>query len=98
MLVWHHNPHGKRAMHRDYASTFESVDQPSPGWSRSQVAELVLQFAASHSSHRAFAQRVNIPRSPLPHWLKRKHTLDADPALVAFFSSPAGSALLPPIP
>ncbi len=81
-------------MHRDYASTFESVDQPSPGWSRSQVAELVLQFEASHSSQRAFAQRVNLPRSTLQHWLKRKQTLDADPALVAFFESPTGLAFL----
>src|SRR3954447_16090399 len=94
MLVWHHNPHGKRAMHRDCASTFESVDQTSPGWSRSQVAELVLQFEASHSSQRAFAQQVGIPRSTLQHWLKRKQNLDADRALVAFFESPTGLAFL----
>src|SRR3954447_121988 len=94
MLVWHHNPHGKRAMHRDFASTFESVDQTSPGWSRSHVAELVFQFEASHSSQRAFAQQVGIPRSTLQHWLKRKQTLDADPAVVAFFESPTGLAVL----
>src|SRR3954454_14529227 len=94
MLVSHHNPHGKRAMHRDYASTVESVDQTSPGWSRSHVAELVSQFEASHSSQRAFAQQVGIPRSTLQHWLKRKQALDADPALVAFFESPTGLAFL----
>src|SRR3954451_804205 len=94
MLVSHHNPHGKRAMHRDYASTVESVDQTSPGWSRSHVAELVSQFEASHSSQRAFAQQVNIPRSTLQHWLKRKQTLDVDPALVASFESPTGLAFL----
>src|SRR5512135_1640618 len=94
MLVWHHNPHGKRAMHLDYASTFASVDQTSPGWSRRQVAELILQFEASPSSQRAFAQQVGIPRSTLQHWLKRKQTLDAAPALVAFFESPTGLAFL----
>ena len=94
MLVWHHNPHGKRAMPRDSAPPVESVDQTSPGWSRRQVAELVLQFEASHSSQRAFAQQVGIPRSTLQHWLKRKQTLDADPALVAFFESPTGLAFL----
>jgi hypothetical protein len=81
-------------MPRDSASAFESVDQTSPGWSRSQVAELVLQFEASHSSQRAFAQQVGIPRSTLQHWLKRKQTLDADRALVAFFESPTGLAFL----
>src|SRR5512135_53137 len=78
MLVWHHNPHGKRAMHLDYASTFASVDETTLGWSRRQVAELVLQFEASPSSQRAFAQQMGIPRSTLQHWLKRKQTLDAN--------------------
>jgi hypothetical protein len=58
------------------------------------VAELILQFEASPSSQRAFALQVGIPRSTLQHWLKRKQTLDADPALVAFFESPTGLAFL----
>src|SRR3954452_10037009 len=35
-----------------------------------------------------------VPRSTLQHWLKRKLALEADPALVAFFESPAGLAFL----
>jgi hypothetical protein len=55
---------------------------------------LVLQFETGHSSQRAFARQAGIPRSTLQHWLKRKKTLEADPALVAFFGGPTGLAFL----
>src|SRR3954454_2369658 len=54
----------------------------------------MLPFEASHCSQRAFAQTTGVPRSTLQHWLKRKHALDADPTLVAFFESPTGVAFL----
>src|SRR3954454_14776820 len=54
----------------------------------------MLPFEASHCSQRAFAQTTGVPRSTLQHWLKRRHELEADPALVAFFESPTGVAFL----
>src|SRR4051794_3064453 len=95
MLGWRNNPHcWERAMRPDLPTTPEPVDPSSPGWGRTQVAELVFQFEAGHSSQRAFAQQTGVPRSTLQHWLKRKHQLEADPALVAFFESPTGLAFL----
>jgi hypothetical protein len=40
------------------------------------------------------AQKLQVPRTTLQPGLKRKQTLDADPAVVAFFESPAGVAFL----
>jgi hypothetical protein len=37
---------------------------------------------------------LEIPRSTLQHWLKRRDAIDADPELVAFFESPVGVAFL----
>jgi hypothetical protein len=45
-------------------------------------------------SQRQFAKEHGLPRSTLQHWLSRKATIDADPALVAFFESPVGLAFL----
>jgi Family of unknown function (DUF6399) len=81
-------------MRPDQPTTAEPLAQVSPGWSRTHVAELVLQFETRHCSQRAFAQTTGVPRSTLQHWLKRKHALEADPALVAFFESPTGLAFL----
>src|SRR5271166_3624849 len=94
MLVWFNHLQEKRAMPLDHTSTVEPAAQTSPGWCRSQVAELVLQFETGNSSQRAFAQQAGVPRSTLQHWLKRKKALDADPDLVAFFESPTGLAFL----
>src|SRR4051812_2290414 len=81
-------------MRQDQSTTFEPVAQVSPGWGRTQAAELILQFETGSCSQRAFAQEADVPRSTLQHWLKRKKGLDADPALVAFFESPTGVAFL----
>jgi Family of unknown function (DUF6399) len=81
-------------MRPDQPTTSEPVAQAAPGWSRTQAAELVFQFEAGHCSQRAFAQQTGVPRSTLQHWLKRKHQIEADPALVAFFESPTGLAFL----
>ena len=37
---------------------------------------------------------LGIPRSTLQHWLKRKDSIDADPEVINFFESPAGTAFL----
>ncbi len=81
-------------MRPDQPTTSEPVDQSSAGWGRTHAAELVFQFEAGHCSQRAFAETTGVPRSTLQHWLKRKHQIEADPALVAFFESPTGLAFL----
>jgi len=48
----------------------------------------------NRQSQRQFAQEHRIPRTTLQHWLKRKNTLDASPALVSFFEGPEGLAFL----
>jgi hypothetical protein len=68
-----------------------------PRWDRTTVtAEVVAFEATAHRaiSQRQFAQEHGVPRSTLQHWLARKATIDADPALVAFFESPVGLAFL----
>ena len=66
-------------------------------WSREEVAGKIIDFeqAAKHfASQRQLAEELEIPRSTLQHWLKRKDSIDAAPEVVAFFESPAGVAFL----
>jgi hypothetical protein len=66
-------------------------------WSRKEVAEKTVEFEKEfrHTpSQRQVAEKLEIPRSTLQHWLKRKSSIDADPEVVAFFESPAGVAFL----
>ena len=46
------------------------------------------------SSQRQLAEMIDIPRGTLRHWQERQENIDADPEVVAFFSSPAGIAFL----
>jgi hypothetical protein len=46
------------------------------------------------ASQRQVTEQLDIPRSTLQYWLERKGSIDADPALVAFFESPVGVTLL----
>ena len=66
-------------------------------WSRADIAEKMDQLEQAYQrtpSQRQLAEELEIPRSTLQHWLKRKATIDADPEVVAFFESPAGVAFL----
>jgi hypothetical protein len=45
-------------------------------------------------SHRQVAEQLGIPRSTLQYWQHRQEALEATPAVVAFFESPAGLVLL----
>ena len=45
-------------------------------------------------SQRQLAEHVEVPRSTLQHWLMRQDSIDASPAVVAFFESPDGVAFL----
>jgi len=68
-----------------------------PRWDRiATTAEVVAFEATPHQgiSQRQFAIERGVPRSTLQHWLARKATIDADPAVVAFFESPVGLAFL----
>lgn len=82
---------------------FEPDSTPSPEktkharWDRARTATEVVAFEAiAHRaiSQRRFAKECGVPRSTLQHWLARKATIKADPALIAFLESPVGLAFL----
>ncbi len=53
-----------------------------------------LQDASPEISERQLVEKVGIPRGTLRHWQARQENIDADPDVVAFFTSPAGVAFL----
>jgi hypothetical protein len=66
-------------------------------WSRAETAEKVNKYEQEYQrtpSQRQLAKDLGVPRTTLQHWLKRKGSIDADPAVVAFFESPTGVAFL----
>ena len=66
-------------------------------WSRAEIAEKIDEFEQAYqhtSSQRQLAKELEIPRTTLQHWLKRKASIDADPEVVAFFESSTGVAFL----
>ncbi len=75
----------------------ESVESKQKQWSRETVAEKLGAYPAAYQqtpSQRQVAQRLNVPRSTLQHWLARQERIDAAPEVVAFFESPVGMAFL----
>ncbi len=82
---------------------FESNSTPcqqkakQPRWDRSRTTAEVTEFEVAREraiSQRQFAQERGLPRTTLQYWLSRKAAIDADPAVIAFFESPAGLAFL----
>ena len=66
-------------------------------WERTRRAELFERYGALQAqgtSQRQAAQQLNVPRSTLQAWQAYHESLDASPAVVAFFHSPAGLAFL----
>ena len=65
-------------------------------WSRQDMSRNVVDFLSRKQeiSQREFAKATGIPRTTLQHWVQRLDKLDEDPALVAFFESPAGADFL----
>jgi DNA-binding transcriptional MocR family regulator len=64
-------------------------------WSRQEIAEKLDAFEQGYQrlpSQRQWAEDLGIPRSTLQHWLQRKESIDAEPALIAFFESAVGVA------
>lgn len=66
-------------------------------WTRQEVAAQLAALEAAMreaTSQREFSQQSGVPRTTLQHWLSRKSSIEADPATVAFFESPAGVIFL----
>jgi len=75
----------------------QSNDQKKKRWSRTEIAEKVIEFEKAKErllNQRQVAEEIGIPRSTLQHWLSRKDSIDTSPELVAFFESPVGVAFL----
>src|SRR5205823_5055007 len=45
-------------------------------------------------SQRQYAEQQGVPRTTLQHWLKRKNSIEHEQAVVNFFESPDGLAVL----
>jgi hypothetical protein len=66
-------------------------------WNRPTITAKIAAFQNRPSktiSQRQFANEQGMPRTTLQYWLARKDSIDADPALTAFFESPIGLAFL----
>jgi len=75
----------------------EATANGNKPWPRKEIAEKLDAFVQGYPripSQRQWAEELGIPRSTLQHWLQRKESIDADPALVAFFESSVGTAFL----
>ncbi len=68
-------------------------------WKRQDIAQLLSQYEqlileCPGRSENQIAEILGVPRSTLQHWIERKNSINADPAMVAFFESPVGAAIL----
>jgi Homeodomain-like domain len=74
-----------------------SNEDHRPRWDRTQRAALLDQYhdlQAQGFSLRQAAQALHVPRSTLQAWRACQESLDAHPAVVAFFHSAPGLAFL----
>lgn len=75
----------------------ESTAPVAPKRDRARVVALVQRAEVGRAMGcgvRATAAAVEVPRSTMYHWLARKESIDASPAVRDFFVSPEGLALL----
>ncbi len=75
------------------------MSEPEKRQTREEIAAKLAEYEARQQafagvSQRQLAEQLEIPRSTLQYWLARRDTIEADPAVVAFFESPAGVAFL----
>ncbi len=65
-------------------------------WPRDEVSMKIIDFknCKEKLSQREFARDVGVPRTTLQNWLNRMDKIDEEPAIVAFFESPAGVKFL----
>ena len=69
------------------------ADYQSRSWKREESTAELAAFELESgwaTSQRTFAREHEVPRTTLQHWMERKAKLDASPAEVGFFESPAG--------
>lgn len=61
-------------------------------WSRDDISMKIIDFKNCKEtlSQREFAKQAGVPRTTFQNWFNRMGKIDADPALVSFFESPAG--------
>src|SRR6266566_4731733 len=75
----------------------QSNEAPHPRWDRMERAERFdqsLELQAQGISQRQAAKALDVPRSTLQAWRAYQDSLDAHPAVVAFFHSAPGLAFL----
>ena len=72
------------------AKTMQEVEnkksKKNSHWAREEIAQKIVEFekaAQSLRSQRQLVEELEIPRSTLQHWLKRKNSIDAEPELIA---------------
>jgi len=66
-------------------------------WNRIEVSLKLDAYTKSKKksiSQRQSAEKIEIPRSTLQHWLSRKASIDAEEDVIEFFESPAGVKFL----
>jgi hypothetical protein len=68
-------------------------------YTRTMIAEKLdelnrLQETCPEESERKLSETINIPRSTWQYWQMRQANIEAEPEVVAFFTSPAGIAFL----
>lgn len=69
----------------------------NPRWDREKTAEVVTNYEKKIEeivSQRQYAEEEGVPRTTLQHWLKRKNSIEHQQAVVNFFESPDGLAVL----
>ena len=69
----------------------------NPRWDREKTAEVITDYEKKKEeivSQRQYAEQQGVPRTTLQHWLKRKNSIDHEQAVVEFFESPDGLAVL----
>ena len=83
------------------AKTMQEVENKEPEkktrWGRKQIAQKIAEFEKAYQNlpnQHQITGEIEIPRSTLQYWLKRKDSIDAEPELIAFFESPVGQAFL----
>ncbi|SDU53069.1 DUF6399 domain-containing protein [Desulfobacula phenolica] len=74
-----------------YAESFQNANTKIQ-WPRDDISIKIIDFKNRKKtlSQREFAKQAGVPRTTFQNWYNRMDKIDADPALVSFFESPAG--------
>jgi hypothetical protein len=82
-------------MNLPYQDSSEKANHKTQ-YRRDEIISKVIDFeqAKQAQSQRQWSKEHEVPLSTLQYWISRKQSIDASPALVAFFESPDGLAFL----